>query len=118
MNATSAMTLTRLVLGVSDIEISERFYRDVLGLPTQRSADTVTVRWPAFTLELKERPPSDRGKFSFGFEVGAAADVDMWAQRLRAARVDIVSGPATHGNSRSLFCVDPDNYEIEIFFVG
>ena len=118
MNATSAMTLTRLVLGVSNIETSERFYRDVLGLPTQRTADTVTVRWPAFTLELKERPPSERGKFSFGFQAGTAADVDMWAQRLRAARVEIVSGPATHGNSRSLFCVDPDNYEIEIFFVG
>ncbi len=112
------MTLTRLVLGVSNIETSERFYRDVLGLPTQRTADTVTVRWPAFTLELKERPPSERGKFSFGFEAGTAADVDTWAQRLRAARVEIVSGPATHGNSRSLFCVDPDNYEIEIFFVG
>ncbi|MDH2910279.1 MAG: VOC family protein [Candidatus Eremiobacteraeota bacterium] len=118
MNATSSMTLTRLVLGVSDIETSERFYRELLGLPTQRSGDTVTVRWPAFTLELHERPPSDRGKFSFGFQVGAAADVDMWAQRLRAARVDIVSGPATHGSSRSLFCVDPDNYEIEIFFAG
>lgn len=116
MNATSALTLSQLNLGVSDLDLSERFYRDVLDLPTQRVGESIVVAWPSFTLKLTARPPADRGKFCFAFRVESRREVDEWAFRLRAAKVDMVSGPADDGPLRELSFVDPDNYEIEIFF--
>jgi catechol 2,3-dioxygenase-like lactoylglutathione lyase family enzyme len=110
----SALRLSRLSLGVSDLDASERFYRDVLGLQTERHRDDVVVRWPGFSLVLVERPPSTRGKFNFGFAVGSAADVDAWASRLREHGVEILSGPSDEHGERRLFLVDPDNYEIQI----
>lgn len=115
-HSTSPLRLAHLTLGISDLDISEPFYRDVLGLPTVRRGDEIEVRWPDFVLILTPRPPAGRGKFHFGFRVGAAEDVDRWAERVRANSVDIVSGPLTDGETRQLYFVDPDNYEIEIYY--
>jgi len=112
----AALRLSHLSLGVSDLEVSERFYRDVLGLPTQRSGDEIEVHWPDFLLILSSRPPAARGKFHFGFQVASAADVDIWAERLRAGGVNIMSGPFGEGRERQIYFVDPDNYEIEIYY--
>lgn len=109
------MRIAHLSLGVSDLSASETFYRDVLRLPTKRDGDDVRVEWPDFLFVLSERPPADRGKFHFGFRVESAAEVDNWAERLRASNVQIVSGPATDGGTRQLFFLDPDQYEIEIY---
>lgn len=109
------MKLSHLSLGVTSIDASEKFYRDVLTLPALRERDEVFVRWPDFLLVLSEKPPTDRGKFHFGFEVSSSQDVDSWAERLRAAGVQILSGPATEDGSRQLFFLDPDQYVIEIF---
>ncbi len=70
------MKISHLSLGVSDIAESEVFYRDVLGLSTQRDGDEVRVQWPDFLLMLIEKPPTDRSKFHFGFQVGSGAEVD------------------------------------------
>jgi catechol 2,3-dioxygenase-like lactoylglutathione lyase family enzyme len=107
--------LSHLSLGVSDLNASERFYRDVLQLATQRDGDDVRVQWDDFLLVLTERPPADRSKFHFGFSVDNAEEVDAWAERLREHRVQIVSGPATDGGTRQLFFLDPDQYLVEIY---
>jgi catechol 2,3-dioxygenase-like lactoylglutathione lyase family enzyme len=109
------MKLSHLSLGVSNIDQSERFYRDVLNLPALREGSEVFVQWPDFLLVLSEKPPADRSKFHFGFEVDTSADVDMWAGRLRENNVQIISGPATDGGTRQVFFLDPDSYVIEIF---
>lgn len=109
------MKLSHLSLGVSNVDQSEKFYRDVLSLPALREGKEVFVQWPDFLLVLSEKPPADRSKFHFGFEVGTAADVDMWAGKLRQAGVQIISGPATEAGSRQVFFLDPDSYVIEIF---
>jgi catechol 2,3-dioxygenase-like lactoylglutathione lyase family enzyme len=109
------MKLTHLSLGVSDLAQSEKFYRDLLGLPAQREGGELLVRWPDFLLVLSEKPPAARGKFHFGFRVNSSVEVDEWAERLRAQGVQIVSGPATDGSIRQLFFLDPDSYEVEIF---
>jgi catechol 2,3-dioxygenase-like lactoylglutathione lyase family enzyme len=109
------MKIAHLSLGVSDLAASEVFYRDVLGLTTKRDGHDVRVEWPDFLFVLSERPPADRGKFHFGFRVANAAEVDSWAERLRANSVQIISGPATSGGTRQLFFLDPDQYEIEIY---
>jgi catechol 2,3-dioxygenase-like lactoylglutathione lyase family enzyme len=109
------MKLSHLSLGVSNVDESETFYRDVLNLPALREGDEVFVQWPDFLLVLVERPPADRSKFHFGFEVDNGADVDMWAEKLRESGAQIISGPATENGTRQLFFLDPDQYVIEIY---
>jgi catechol 2,3-dioxygenase-like lactoylglutathione lyase family enzyme len=109
------MKLSHLSLGVSNVDESEKFYRDILNLPALREGHEVFVQWPDFLLVLSENPPADRSKFHFGFEVGTSADVDMWAGRLRENGVQVISGPATEGGTRQVFFRDPDDYVIEIF---
>jgi catechol 2,3-dioxygenase-like lactoylglutathione lyase family enzyme len=109
------MKLSHLSLGVSNVDESEKFYRDVLNLPALREGKEVFVQWPDFLLVLTEMPPADRSKFHFGFEVGTSADVDTWATRLRQDGVQIISGPANAGGVRHLFFLDPDQYVIEIY---
>lgn len=109
------MKISHLSLGVTDLNASEAFYRDVLGLPTQRHGEDVRVQWPDFLLLLTERPPADRSKFHFGFRVGGDAEVDSWGKRLRSNGVQILSGPASNDGTRQLFFLDPDQYVIEIY---
>lgn len=109
------MKISHLSLGVTDLNASEAFYRDVLGFSTKRDGDDVRIEWPDFLLVLAEKPPADRSKFHFGFRVAGAAEVDSWAERLRSNRVQIISGPATTDGTRQLFFLDPDQYVLEIY---
>ncbi|MBV8332141.1 MAG: VOC family protein [Candidatus Eremiobacteraeota bacterium] len=110
------LKLTHLTLGVANLGISERFYGDVLGLPTKRVDDQVEIRWTdAFLLILTASPPAGRGKFHFGFRVGRPEEVDRWAERLREKGVEIVIGPSGDNGRRQLYCIDPDDYKIEIY---
>lgn len=109
------LDFSRFSLGVNDLDVSERFYRDALGLPTQRRGDAVEVQWASLTLQLVHRPPASRGKFQFGFQVGAPDEVDTWAQRLRENGAAVVSGPSSNDGARRLIVLDPDDYEIEIY---
>lgn len=109
------MKISHLSLGVTDLNASEKFYRDVLGLPAKRDGEDVHVQWPDFLLVLSEKPPADRSKFHFGFRVEGDAEVDAWAERLRSNGVQIISGPASHDGLRQLFFLDPDQYVLEIY---
>lgn len=109
------MKITHLSLGVSDLDASEAFYRDVLSLPTQRHGDDVRVEWPDFLLVLTEKPPADRSKFHFGFRVASEAEVDSWAQRLRSNNAQIIAGPATQDGIHRVFFLDPNEYVLEIY---
>jgi catechol 2,3-dioxygenase-like lactoylglutathione lyase family enzyme len=89
----------------------------VLGLPTQRVGELVEIRWSDdFLLILTASPPAGRGKFHFGFRVDNAEEVDAWAERLRERGVDIVIGPSGEDGRRQLYCIDPDDYKIEIYY--
>jgi catechol 2,3-dioxygenase-like lactoylglutathione lyase family enzyme len=112
----TTLRLTHLNLGVANLGVSERFYGEVLGLPTTRVDDRVEIRWSdAFLLILTSSPPAGRGKFHFGFRVERDEEVDQWAKRLRDKGVEIVIGPSSEGGHRRLFCIDPDDYKIEIY---
>ena len=112
---TATLRLAHLSLGVTDIDVSERFYRDVLRLETKRDGDRVVVRWGDFALILIQRPPATRAKFHVGFRVDSPEEVDSWSQRIQDAGVNIFSGPSSDGSSRRLYFIDPDDYEIEIY---
>ena len=115
MSEPARLRFTHLSLGVSSLDASERFYRDVLGLHTQRVDDHVEVRWEDFLLIFTLSPPAGRGKFHFGFRVDRPEEVDAWAARVRTAGVEIVTGPTQQDGLRQLYFIDPDDYKIEIY---
>ena len=111
---TKALRPAHLSLGVSDLAVSERFYRDVLGFTPRRQDHELFLELPDFLIVLTESPPAGRHKFHFGFKVDTNEEVDAWAQRAKShgARVEL---PHDRDGGRAVFLNDPDDYIIEIF---
>jgi catechol-2,3-dioxygenase len=117
--------LQHLVLWVSDVERSVRFYRDVLGFE-------VTVRYPnAAFLKIPGRaddhnlglfeqrgvqPPDETvaRMYHAAWEVGELTDLVRARQRLM--EVGALVGSSDHGVSLSLYAKDPDGLEFEVFW--
>lgn len=115
--------LDYVILYVQDLGASIAFYRDVVGLPLkfERSgyAEFASVG-TRFGLYERERLPGLIGR-----EAGAGGpdgevlflveDVDGWADRLRAAGVELLSGPVDRPwGHRTLHLLDPDGHVVEL----
>jgi catechol-2,3-dioxygenase len=119
--------LGHAVLYVRDLEASAHFYGDVLGLPSLGDA------WPgarAFSggrthhelLLIEVGPdaaPLPRGRrvglYHLGFKLGTTDDELRDAVRdLQEAGVTII-GASDHAVTHSLYVLDPDGNEIELF---
>jgi catechol 2,3-dioxygenase-like lactoylglutathione lyase family enzyme len=108
-DVTSGIVPAQLTLGVSDIDLTEAFYRDVLGVETVRHGDAVRIAFGDFTLIFEHAPPTERAKFELGLRVPDAMALAAIAERVGAATYD------RDGGGRALFVTDPDHYIIEIF---
>lgn len=124
--------LGHIVLYVRDLERSIAFYRDVLGWRQISPPDGGGVRFPAaaFTggrthhelllIEVGEdAAPQPKGRhlglYHFGLKVGDSDDELREALRLvRGAGVTVV-GLSDHTVSHSLYILDPDGNEIELY---
>ena len=122
--------LGHLVLYVSDLERSRRFYRDVLGWHEVTGDMPVTFPAAAFSsgrthhelLLIEVGPnaapiPAGRrvGLYHFGLKVGETDDELRDAlHRLREAGVPVV-GASDHTVTHSLYIEDPDGNEIELY---
>ena len=109
MDATHGIVPAELTLGVADIDATECFYRDVVGVDTVRHGDAVRIAFGEFTLVFEHAPPTTRAKFELGLRVRDGAALDVIAKRVGAATY------ARDGGGRALFITDPDHYTIEIF---
>ncbi|MBV8367841.1 MAG: VOC family protein [Candidatus Eremiobacteraeota bacterium] len=105
----SAIVPAQLTLGVADIDATERFYRNVLGIDVVRRGDAVRISFGEFTLVFEHAPPTERAKFELGLRVADVATLDAIAERVGTATY------ARDGGGRALFVTDPDHYTIEIF---
>lgn len=128
--------LGHLVLYVHDIERSVAFYRDVLGwrqvFPDASDAAGNPLRLPAaafssgrthhelLLIEVGEDAaaiPAGRrvGLYHFGLKVGDSDDeLRTVVARLHEAKVTIV-GASDHTITHSLYILDPDGNEIELY---
>ncbi len=117
--------LQHLVLWVSDVERSVRFYRDVLGFEVKkRYPDAAFLKIPGTPgdhhLGLFEQPGvlrPDEGvarMYHSAWEVGDITDLVRARQRL--SEVDALVGSSDHGVSLSLYAKDPDGLEFEVFW--
>ena len=109
VRVTRGIVPAQLTLGVSDIDATERFYRDVLGVEMVRHGDAVRITFGEFTLVFEHAPPTERAKFELGLRVPDPSTLDAIAERAGVATYD------RDGGGRALFVTDPDHYTIEIF---
>ena len=117
--------LQHLVLWVSDVARSVRFYTEVLGFEVKRqSPDAAFLIIPGtgddHHLGLFEqpgiRPPDERvaRMYHAAWEVGELTDLARARRRLIEARSLV--GQSDHGTSLSLYAKDPDGLEFEVFW--
>ena len=117
--------LQHLVLWVSDVERSVRFYRDVLGFEVKsQSPRGAFLRIPGSAddhhLGLFEQtgaaPPSERVARMYHSAWEVAEITDLVRARQRLIEAGALVGSSDHGVSLSLYAKDPDGLEFEIFW--
>jgi catechol-2,3-dioxygenase len=117
--------LQHLVLWISNVERSVRFYCDVLGFEVKtRYPKAAFLRIPGTAddhhLGLFEQPgvstPDERAArmYHSAWEVGELTDLARARAKLIEARSLV--GQSDHGVSLSLYAKDPDGLEFEIFW--
>ena len=118
--------LGHIVLYVKDLDASRRFYREVLGWKeivhgrgaaayssgrTHHELLLIQVGHEAAPIPAKPRV----GLYHFGLKIGESDDVLRAAiARLREAEVPIV-GMSDHGVTHSVYLLDPDGNEVELY---
>ena len=119
--------LGHLVLRVRDVEASEKWYQDVLGLST-----TIKMAGQMVFMSANERashelalmqlgpdapgPESDRvGLYHFAWEMESFDELKVLYRHIKDRDVKI-AGIGNHGISIGVYIMDPDGNEIEVFY--
>jgi len=119
--------LGHLVLYVRDLEVSRRFYRDVLGwkevaaVPGQMAMySSGRTHHELLLIEVgPDAAPLPQGRrfgmYHFGLKIGQTDEALRAAlQELVDAGANVV-GTADHGVTHSVYITDPDGNEIELY---
>ena len=114
--------LTHIAVGVRDVDRSSAFYRQVFGcVEVYRQDGFVQLQTPGArdVIVLEEQP--DRaghtgGVAHFGFRLQDPADIDGAADAVVRAGGTIKEQGEFVPGEPYLFAVDPDGYEIEIWY--
>jgi len=116
-------TVGHVHLKVSDLDRSEAFYRDALGLEvTERvGASFVFMSFGSshHHLALQGHPdapapdPEGLGLYHFAIEVDDEAELAGAVDRLRAAGIQFAA--VDHGISKSIYFSDPDGHGVEVY---
>ena len=125
MNGIGIKRLQHLVLWVSNVDRSVRFYQDVLGFEMKRRYPNAAFLKIAgspddHNLGLFEQPgitrPDESASrmYHSAWEVGEITD--LVRARLKLAEAGALVGQSDHGTSLSLYAKDPDGLEFEVFW--
>ncbi|MCH7786744.1 MAG: VOC family protein [Chloroflexi bacterium] len=119
--------LGHLVLKVRDVERSEKFYTDVLGLRvTTRRPNNQMVFMSLGDLshelallqantDAPERQDGQIGLFHFAWEMESLEELQILHKELEQKQIKVVR-TGDHGISYGLYITDPDGNEIELYW--
>jgi catechol-2,3-dioxygenase len=118
-------SLNHLVVRVRDVERSEAFYRDILGLKVRRRRPGrvfLTCGQNDHDLGIfalgADAPPPEEGRvglYHFALRLeGGIEELRAAYRHFRANNVNIV-GITHHSDTKSIYLKDPDGIEIEVF---
>ncbi|MBF8297816.1 MAG: glyoxalase/bleomycin resistance protein/dioxygenase [candidate division NC10 bacterium] len=119
-----------LSLRVSDLDASEKFYIEILGMrPVWRSEgeiaflecgndDLALIQIPKEEVQaFRQRAQSSQSLHHFGFRVRSKDGVDQLAEEVKARGIIIDDGPRDHRDgSRSFYFRDPDGNYVQILW--
>ena len=118
--------LGHLVLRVRDIERSEEFYSQVLGLEVKgRGGDTMVFFRSnrdvdhdlAIAKIADDAPGPEQGRvglYHFAYELGSIDEIKD-AYRILTDRGVRIAGFGDHGEIKGLYLLDPDDNEVELY---
>ena len=117
-------SLNHIVLWVSDLERSERFYGDLLGLQVRRKRPGRGVFYTCGTndhdIAIFQADPDapkhgDRhvGLYHFALKLNSFEELKAAYKLLKAEHS--IAGVTHHGDTKSVYVKDPDGMEIELF---
>lgn len=117
--------LGHVVLYVSNLERSRHFYRDILGFREIAAPEGATLFSSGRTHhelllieiggEAKKLRHPEPGLYHIGFKIGESdAELKQAIQTLQEQNVPLV-GTADHTVTHSLYILDPDGNEIELY---
>ena len=128
----TVQALDHLVVQVSDLDVSARWYERVLGMtreetpPAPGRPPRIAMKFGRQKINLRPVSTSKEDWFTADHEVAGGEDLcfltastpDEVVRHLRAERVAIVAGPGprrgAQGALMSVYCRDPDGSLIEI----
>ncbi|MBF8261249.1 MAG: glyoxalase/bleomycin resistance protein/dioxygenase [candidate division NC10 bacterium] len=119
-----------LSLRVSDLDASEKFYIEILGMrPVWRSEgeiaflecgndDLALIQIPKEEVQaFRQRAQSSQSLHHFGFRVRSKDGIDQLAEEMKARGIVIDDGPRDHRDgSRSFYFRDPDGNHVQILW--
>jgi len=119
-----------LSLRVSDLDASEKFYIEILGMrPVWRSEgeiaflecgndDLALIQIPKEEVQaFRQRAQSSQSLHHFGFRIRSKDRVDQLAKEMKARGIVIDDGPRDHRDgSRSFYFRDPDGNHVQILW--
>ena len=114
--------LSHVALSVIDPDRSLAFYKSVFGVREYfRSESTIQVLGPGpFDVLAFEKRPVDAGKpggiIHFGFRLTCPEDIDAAVTAVEGAGGSVTSRGEFAPGLPYAFALDPDGYEIEIWF--
>lgn len=114
--------MRHVALNVIDLEASERFYVDLLGMKVEwrPDADNVYLTSGNDNLALHSTdatPSASQTLDHIGFILNEEKDVDAWYEYLEAHDIKMKTEPRTHRDgARSFYCYDPQGVLVQLIY--
>lgn len=116
--------LRHVALNVRDMQASERFYVELLGMAVEwrPDPDNLYLSSGPDNLALHKAPAEQRDEAGqrldhIGFLLSSAQEVDQWFAFLEGEGVTMRNAPRTHRDgARSFYCYDPDGTVVQVIY--
>ena len=114
--------MRHIALNVSNVQLCERFYVDLLGMQVEwrPDEDNVYLTSGNDNVALHHCDHKSEGQQALdhiGFILRNPQDVDEWYEFLKANRVKMKTSPHTHRDgARSFYCYDPEEVLVQLIY--